>query len=153
GANGTRAAMSLYWRGTYEIRTMALALPSRDLSPVTDSVEAELARPAVAEKETVTVSDGASFASDGASSASGGASSTSGRASSASGGASSTSGGASSAPTTEKAYVPRLSLAQIGSPYLSAGGGAFGSFVRAGISMGFGDMLGEQELDTAIQVG
>src|SRR5207249_6537689 len=52
-----------------------------------------------------------------------------------------------------KPYVPRLSLAQFGSPYLSAGGGAFGSFVRAGVSMAFGDMLGQQELDTAIQVG
>jgi hypothetical protein len=54
---------------------------------------------------------------------------------------------------SSKPYVPKLSLAQIGSPYLSAGGGAFGSFVRAGISLGFGDMLGQQELDTAIQVG
>lgn len=52
-----------------------------------------------------------------------------------------------------RAYVPRLSLAQVGSPYLSAGGGAFGSFVRAGLSVGFGDILGQQELDTAVQVG
>src|ERR1051326_4053321 len=48
---------------------------------------------------------------------------------------------------SSKPYVPKLSLAQIGSPYLSAGGGAFGSFVRAGISLAFGDMLGQQELD------
>jgi len=54
---------------------------------------------------------------------------------------------------TPKPYVPRLSLAQLGSPYLSAGGGAFGSFLRAGVSVAFGDMLGQQELDTAIQVG
>jgi Tol biopolymer transport system component len=131
GAHGTRAAMSLYWRGTYEIRTMALALPSRNLLAATDPIGAvarpvaELTRPPVTEKETVLAPGGASPAS----------------------------GGASSAPTSERPYVARLSLAQIGSPYLSAGGGAFGSFVRAGISMGFGDMLGEQELDTAIQVG
>jgi Tol biopolymer transport system component len=61
--------------------------------------------------------------------------------------------GGSAAPYASRAYVPRLSLAQIGSPYLSAGGGAFGSFVRAGVSVGFGDMLGEQSLDTALQVG
>ena len=54
---------------------------------------------------------------------------------------------------SSKPYVPRLSLAQVASPYLSAGGGLFGSFVRAGVSLGFGDMLGQQELDTAIQVG
>src|SRR5258708_4036904 len=52
-----------------------------------------------------------------------------------------------------KPYAPRLSLAQLGSPYLSAGGGAFGSFIRAGVSMSFGDMLGQQGLETAVQVG
>jgi hypothetical protein len=36
---------------------------------------------------------------------------------------------------------------------LSAGGGAFGSFVRAGVSFGLGDVLGEQQLETAVQVG
>jgi WD40 repeat protein len=51
------------------------------------------------------------------------------------------------------AYAPRLSIAQLGSPYLSAGGGAFGTFVRAGVSIGFGDMLGAQSLETAVQVG
>jgi Tol biopolymer transport system component len=52
-----------------------------------------------------------------------------------------------------KPYTPRLSLAQLGSPYLSAGGGAFGSFIRAGVSLSFGDMLGQQGLETAVQVG
>jgi Tol biopolymer transport system component len=52
-----------------------------------------------------------------------------------------------------RAYVPALSIAQVGAPYLSAGGGAFGSFLRGGISVGFGDLLGQQELDTAVQVG
>lgn len=54
---------------------------------------------------------------------------------------------------TSKPYVPHLSLVTLGQPYLSAGGGAFGSFLRAGMSVSFGDMLGEQQLDTAVQVG
>jgi hypothetical protein len=58
-----------------------------------------------------------------------------------------------SAHFASKPYASRLSLVQIGTPYLSAGGGAFGSFLRAGISMSFGDMLGQQELGTAVQVG
>lgn len=52
-----------------------------------------------------------------------------------------------------KPYVPRLSLVTLGEPYLSAGGGAFGSFLRAGMSVSFNDMLGEQQLDTAVQIG
>lgn len=51
------------------------------------------------------------------------------------------------------AYVPRLSLTELGSPYLSAGGGAFGSFLRAGMSIGISDMLGQQDVTAAIQVG
>jgi hypothetical protein len=53
----------------------------------------------------------------------------------------------------EKPYPRGMSVVSIGQPYLSAGGGAFGSFVRAGVSFGFGDMLGEQQLETAVQVG
>jgi surface antigen Omp85-like protein/WD40 repeat protein len=53
----------------------------------------------------------------------------------------------------EKAYARRLSLFSLGQPYLSAGGGAFGSFVRAGAWFSLGDLLGEQQLETAIQVG
>ena len=53
----------------------------------------------------------------------------------------------------ERPYARGLSLLSIGQPYLSAGGGAFGNFVRAGVSFGLGDVLGQQELDTAIQVG
>jgi hypothetical protein len=57
-------------------------------------------------------------------------------------------------PTTLalSAYSPRLSLERIGQPYLSSGGGALGSFVRAGGSMLFGDMLGGRRLGAAIQV-
>jgi Tol biopolymer transport system component len=54
---------------------------------------------------------------------------------------------------TSRPYVPKLSLAAIGQPYLSAGGGAFGGFFRAGMSFSFGDMLGEQQLSTAVQGG
>jgi Tol biopolymer transport system component len=53
----------------------------------------------------------------------------------------------------EKPYARGLSLFSIGQPYLSAGGGAFGSFVRAGVWFSLGDMLGEQQLETAVQVG
>jgi WD40 repeat protein len=116
--DGTRAAFSYYWRGTYEIRTVAVRTPQIAPAATTDapldsrvSVPAAAALPSSEEAST----DAPAFAS--------------------------------------RSYVPRLSLAQVGSPYLSAGGGAFGSFVRAGISVGFGDMLGEQSLDTAIQVG
>ena len=56
-------------------------------------------------------------------------------------------------PFLEKPYVRGLSILSIGQPYVSAGGGAFGSFVRAGVSFGLGDMLGEQQLETAVQVG
>jgi hypothetical protein len=57
-------------------------------------------------------------------------------------------------PTTMalSAYSPRLSLERIGQPYLSSGGGAFGSFVRAGGSLMFGDMLGGRRLGAAVQV-
>ncbi|MCC7415662.1 MAG: PD40 domain-containing protein [Acidobacteria bacterium] len=50
-------------------------------------------------------------------------------------------------------YVPRLTLVRFGTPYLSAGGGAFGTFLRAGMSMALSDMLGQQEVGVAFQVG
>lgn len=54
---------------------------------------------------------------------------------------------------SERPYAHGLSLLSIGQPYVSAGGGAFGSFVRAGVSFGLGDILGQQQLETAVQVG
>jgi outer membrane protein assembly factor BamA len=57
-----------------------------------------------------------------------------------------------SSATSVSPYSPRLTLERIGQPYLSSGGGAFGSFVRAGGSMLFGDVLGGRRLGTAIQV-
>lgn len=50
-------------------------------------------------------------------------------------------------------YAPRLSLEAIGQPYISSGGGPFGSFVRGGGSLYFGDLLGGRKLATSIQVG
>jgi Tol biopolymer transport system component len=50
-------------------------------------------------------------------------------------------------------YSPRLSLERIGQPYVSSGGGAFGTFVRGGGSLLFGDMLGERRFGAAVQVG
>src|SRR4030095_4966633 len=50
-------------------------------------------------------------------------------------------------------YGPGLSLVSFGQPYLAAGGGAFGSYFRAGVAFRVGDLFGEQSLDTAVQVG
>ena len=50
-------------------------------------------------------------------------------------------------------YRPKLSLEGVGQPYLSAGGGSFGSFLRAGMGFALGDMLGDQQLSVAFQVG
>src|SRR5207249_3849676 len=52
-----------------------------------------------------------------------------------------------------KPYARGLSLVSIGQPFVTAGGSGFGSFFRAGVSFGLGDMLGEQQLETALQVG
>ena len=49
-------------------------------------------------------------------------------------------------------YRPRLSLEGIGSPYLSAGGGPIGGYVAGGASLLFGDLLGDQQLLTALHV-
>jgi dipeptidyl aminopeptidase/acylaminoacyl peptidase len=57
------------------------------------------------------------------------------------------------AALTEVPYAPGLSLEGIGQPYLTSGGGPFGSFVRGGGALLFGDMLGEQKLGTSVQVG
>ena len=50
-------------------------------------------------------------------------------------------------------YRPALSLERIGQPYISTGGGAFGTFVRGGGSVLFGDMLGERQFGAAVQIG
>ena len=60
-------------------------------------------------------------------------------------------GGANTFPIRK--YRSGLSLDGIAQPYLSAGGGSFGTFVRAGVSLSFGDMLGQHSLRTALQAG
>jgi Tol biopolymer transport system component len=50
-------------------------------------------------------------------------------------------------------YRPRMSLEGVGQPYLSSGGGPFGTFVRGGGALLFGDMLGERRLGAAVQIG
>ncbi len=54
---------------------------------------------------------------------------------------------------TVKPYRRGLSLDRLVQPYLSAGGGSTGGFLRAGIALSFGDMLGDQRLQTAVQAG
>ena len=48
-------------------------------------------------------------------------------------------------------YSPRLSVFHIGHPYMIAGGGALGSFVRAGISVSASDLLGQHSVGLAVQ--
>jgi Tol biopolymer transport system component len=50
-------------------------------------------------------------------------------------------------------YTSRMSLEGVGQPYLSSGGGPFGTFVRGGGALFFGDMLGERRVGAAVQVG
>lgn len=54
---------------------------------------------------------------------------------------------------TSRPYRPGLSLDRIVQPYLTAGGGSAGTFLRAGVGLSFGDMLGDHRLQTAVQVG
>lgn len=59
------------------------------------------------------------------------------------------------APTSlaNREYISRLSLEGVGQPYLSSGGGPFGTFVRGGGALLFGDMLGGRRLGAAVQIG
>ena len=51
------------------------------------------------------------------------------------------------------AYSPNLFLEAMGPPYISSGGGPFGTFVRGGGSLLFSDLLGERKLAAYAQVG
>lgn len=53
----------------------------------------------------------------------------------------------------DKPYRSALSFNGAIQPYLTAGGGAIGGFLRGGVSMSFGDFLGDHDLHTALQVG
>lgn len=52
-----------------------------------------------------------------------------------------------------RAYSPNLFLEAIGPPYISSGGGPFGTFVRGGGSLLFSDLLGERKLSMFAQIG
>ena len=54
---------------------------------------------------------------------------------------------------TDRPYRARLSLDRFVQPYLSAGGGSSGGFIRGGVGLSFADMLGNRQLDLAVQVG
>jgi hypothetical protein len=51
-----------------------------------------------------------------------------------------------------RAYAPDLFLEAVGQPYLSSGGGPFGTFVRGGGSLLFSDLLGERKLLASVQI-
>ena len=57
-----------------------------------------------------------------------------------------------SARGTQRAYRPKLALEGIGSPFFSAGGGPIGGRFAGGASLLFGDLLGDQQLLTAVYV-
>ena len=54
---------------------------------------------------------------------------------------------------TTRRYTSRLALNRNVQPYISAGGGGSGSFLRAGAALSFGDMLGDHRARTSVQVG
>jgi Tol biopolymer transport system component len=54
---------------------------------------------------------------------------------------------------TSKPYRAGLSLDRVVQPYLTAAGGGMGSSIRGGVGLSFGDMLGDQQVQTAVQVG
>ena len=54
---------------------------------------------------------------------------------------------------TTRPYKSRLALNRGIQPYISAGGGGLNSFLRAGVALSFGDMLGDHRARTSFQVG
>jgi Tol biopolymer transport system component len=54
---------------------------------------------------------------------------------------------------TTRRYTSRLELNRAVQPYFSTGGGGSGGFLRAGVTLSFGDMLGDHRARTSIQVG
>jgi hypothetical protein len=54
---------------------------------------------------------------------------------------------------TSKPYRASLSLDRVLQPYLTAGGGRRGGSLRGGVGVSFGDMLGDQKVQTALQLG
>jgi Tol biopolymer transport system component len=54
---------------------------------------------------------------------------------------------------SDRPYRAALSLDRFVQPYLSAGGSSAGGFVRGGVGLSFGDMLGDHHLEVAVQAG
>jgi hypothetical protein len=54
---------------------------------------------------------------------------------------------------TSRPYRARLSLDRVVQPYVTAGGGGHGSALHGGVGLSFGDMLGDQKVQTTLQVG
>ncbi|HSL24443.1 MAG TPA: BamA/TamA family outer membrane protein [Vicinamibacterales bacterium] len=52
-----------------------------------------------------------------------------------------------------RAYVPDFFLEAVGPPYVSSGGGPFGTFVRGGGSLLFSDLLGDRKVAVFAQAG
>ena len=53
----------------------------------------------------------------------------------------------------DRPYRGKLSLDRFVQPYLSAGGGTTGGFIRGGVGLSFADMLNNHQLDLAVQAG
>jgi Tol biopolymer transport system component len=53
----------------------------------------------------------------------------------------------------DRPYRGKLSLDKFVQPYLSAGGGGTGGFIRGGVGLSFADMLNNQQADLLIQAG
>jgi Tol biopolymer transport system component len=60
---------------------------------------------------------------------------------------------APAASFAERPYRAGLRLDRLVQPYLSAGGGSTGGFIRGGVGLSFADMLGNRQLDLAVQAG
>lgn len=54
---------------------------------------------------------------------------------------------------SDRPYRGVLSLDRFVQPYLSAGGGGTGGYIRGGVGLSFADMLGNSQLDLAVQAG
>ena len=125
-----RIAFSVYRKGAYEIRVMDEAAGTAASSAIVDDVQKPEAMPVAPMSPAPAGSRLASATV-----------------------AMPTFGLTDGSQFTSKRYHPALSLNRIVQPYLSAGGGGSNSFLRAGAGLTFGDMLGDHEVQTALQIG
>jgi Tol biopolymer transport system component len=64
-----------------------------------------------------------------------------------------TTGVPDAASIAPRSYRPKFFLEAIGTPYISAGGGPFGTYIQAGGSFLFSDLLGERKIAVFAQAG